>query len=93
MSEYDATQAESVRFMLDADPDPGLLSRLLIPFARRGLVPDRMWAHRGVASVHMEVALDEAPADAVALIEGNLLQIVGVRSVTLLRRRNMPRAA
>ena len=36
----------AVRFMLDADAAPGLLTRLLQPFARRDLIPDRMWSHR-----------------------------------------------
>ena len=41
-----AQPSVAVRFMLDADADPGLLPRLLQPFARRDLVPDRMWSHR-----------------------------------------------
>jgi acetolactate synthase regulatory subunit len=93
MSEPDHAPAEAVRFMLDADPDPGLLNRLLIPFARRGLLPERMWSHRGAEAVHVEIALDAAPADAIHLIEGNLRQVVGVRHVTLLRRGTIRRAA
>ena len=30
----------AVRFMLDADCSPGLLPRLLQPFAKRDLIPD-----------------------------------------------------
>ena len=37
----DASPFVSVRFMLDADPEPGLLPRLLQPFAKRDLTPDR----------------------------------------------------
>ena len=36
-----------VRFLLDADASPGLLPRLLQPYAKRDLVPDRMWSYRG----------------------------------------------
>ena len=75
---------EAVRFMLDADADPGLLSRLLQPFAKRDLVPDRMWSHRNGTIVHVEIALHALAGDTVHLIEGNLRQVVGVRSVTRL---------
>lgn len=89
----DAPPTEAARFMLDAEPDPGLLPRLLAPFARRGLLPDRMWSHRGATAVHVEIALDAAPAECVHLIEGNLRQVVGVHCVTLLRRGSIRRAA
>ncbi len=93
MSDTESALVVAVRFMLDAEADPGLLPRLLVPFAKRGLVPDRMWSHRGVDAVHVEVALDAVPAEAVPLIEGNLRQVVGVHSVTLLRRTDMRRVA
>ncbi|MDQ2804066.1 MAG: hypothetical protein M3Y41_15840 [Pseudomonadota bacterium] len=79
--------------MLDADPEPGLLCRLLHPFAKRGLVPDRMWSHLNGGTLHVEIALDAAPAEYVLLIEGNLRQVVGVRSVTQVRRNAILRAA
>ena len=81
-------QAESapvtcaVRFMLDAQAEPGLLSRLLQPFARRDLVPDRMWSHRLHDMLHVEIAMDAMPADLVHMVEGNLRQVVGVHAVT-----------
>ena len=93
MCESETAPAVAVRFMLDADPDPGLLSRLLMPFAKRGLVPDRMWSHRGAGTMHVEVALEAAPANEIHLIEGNLRQVVGVRSLTLLRRADLRRVA
>ena len=83
----------SVRFMLDADPEPGLLPRLLQPFARRDLTPDRMWSHRSGPVMHVEIALEAMPAEMVHLIEGNLSQVVGVRQVSLLRPRAELRAA
>ncbi|MDR3474411.1 MAG: hypothetical protein P4M09_22410 [Devosia sp.] len=75
----------AVRFMLDADPEPGLLPRLLQPFARRDLTPDRMWSHRVDGTMHVEIALEAMPGEVVHLVEGNLRNVVGVRSVTQVR--------
>jgi hypothetical protein len=75
-----------VRFLLDADASPGLLSRLLQPYAKRDLIPDRMWSHRTGDTVHVEIAMEAMPAEIVHLVEGNLLQVVGVRSVSRVAR-------
>ena len=75
----------NIRFLLDADASPGLLPRLLQPFAKRDLIPDRMWSHRSGDTMHVEVALEAMPDGEVHLVEGNLRQIVGVRQVTLVR--------
>jgi hypothetical protein len=75
-----------VRFLLDADPSPGLLSRLLQPYAKRDLVPDRMWSHRAGDTIHVEIAMEAMPAEMVHLVEGNLMQVVGVRSVSRVAR-------
>ena len=83
----------AVRFMLDADASPGLLPRLLQPFARRDLTPDRMWSHRNGAVVHVEIALEAMPAEIVSLVEGNLRQVVGVRSLTQVRPSTLSQAA
>lgn len=83
----------AVRFMLDADAAPGLLARLLQPFARRDLIPDRMWSHRSGETLHIEIALEAMPGDVVHLVEGNLRQVVGVRSLTQVRPESMRRAA
>jgi hypothetical protein len=83
----------AVRFMLDADAEPGLLPRLLQPFAKRDLVPDRMWSHRAGTTIHVEIAVEALPGDAVHLIEGNLRQVVGVRSLVRVRPEAVPRAA
>lgn len=74
-----------VRFLLDADASPGLLPRILQPFAKRHLTPDRMWSHRAGDAVHVEVAIEAMPVAEIHLIEGNLRQIVGVRQVVQLR--------
>jgi hypothetical protein len=83
----------AVRFMLDADAAPGLLSRLLQPFAKRDLIPDRMWSHRSGEALHVEIALMAMPAEMLHLVEGNLRQVVGVRNVTHLRRDSLLQAA
>jgi len=70
-----------VRFLLDAECSPGLLPRMLQPFAKRDLVPDRMWSHRAGDMMHVEIAVEAMPEDEVHLVEGNLRQIVGVRQV------------
>jgi hypothetical protein len=75
-----------VRFLLDADPSPGLLPRLLQPYAKRDLVPDRMWSHRAGDTIHVEIAMEAMPAEVVHLVEGNLLQVVGVRTVSRIAR-------
>jgi hypothetical protein len=74
-----------VRFLLDAECSPGLLPRMLQPFAKRDLVPDRMWSHRSGDVMHVEIAIEAMPADEIHLVEGNLRQIVGVHQVLQVR--------
>ncbi len=82
----DMNSAVSVRFLLDADVAPGLLSRLLQPYAKRDLVPDRMWSHRSGDTLHVEIAMEAMPAEVVHVVEGNLRQVVGVRTVSRVMR-------
>jgi hypothetical protein len=89
----EATGAVSVRFMIDADSSPCLVPRLLAPFARRNLIPDRMWSHRDGDSLHVELAMHAMPGEVVHLIEGNLRQVVGVRNLVQVRPRIMLQAA
>ncbi|HXA22745.1 MAG TPA: hypothetical protein VNW90_10620 [Acetobacteraceae bacterium] len=83
----------AVRFMLDADCSPGLLPRLLQPFAKRDLIPDRMWSHRVGETIHIEIAMEAMPGEAVHLVEGNLRQVVGVRNVAQIRPEAVRQAA
>jgi hypothetical protein len=79
----------SVRYMVDADASPGLLSRLLQPFAKRDVTPDRMWSHRSAETMHVELAVHALPAEYAHMIEGNLRQVVGVLNVVpVLAERN-----
>jgi len=73
----------SVRFSVQADSHPGLLPRLLQPFAKRDLVPDSFAAERRGEAVRVDIAMDRMPAEMVHLVEGNLRQVVGVVAVTL----------
>lgn len=70
-----------VRFLLSADPSPGLLPRLLAPFARRDLVPDRVNARCSGPTMLVEIAMETMPDGMLPLVEGNLRQVVGVRGV------------
>jgi acetolactate synthase small subunit len=72
----------SVRFSVVAEASPGLLPRLLAPFARRDLTPDSIEAWRSGEEMHVELAMAAMPAEMVHLIEGNLRQVVGVRSLS-----------
>jgi len=90
---FAAPSAVAVRFMMDAHPSPGLLPRLLQPFAKRDLTPDRMWSHRNGEVLHVEIAMEAMPLEVVHLIEGNLRQVVGVSRVTQVRPAAAMRAA
>lgn len=83
-----AEQPVAVRYMLEADAAPGLLSRVLQPFARCDLTPDRMWAHRTGDDLHVEVAFEAMPEAYAPLMEGHLSRVVGVRSVLRIDRRH-----
>jgi len=72
----------AVRFTLVAEASPGLLPRLLAPFARRDLMPDSFDATRDGEEMRIEIAMADMPAEMVHLVEGNLRQVVGIRSLT-----------
>lgn len=91
MSEQSPTVA--VRFLLDTDANPGLLSRLLQPYAKRDLIPDRMWSHRSGDTMHVEIAMEAMPEEYVHVLEGNLRQVVGVREVTRVVRTELRQVA
>lgn len=74
----------AVRFSLVAEASPGLLPRLLQPFAKRDLVPDRFEARADAqGGVRVEIAMAAMPAEMVHLVAGNLRQVVGVEAVEL----------
>ncbi len=71
----------AVRFQVDADASPGLLPRLLQPFARRDLVPDDLQAVHADGVLTVGIGMVAMPIEMVHLVEGNLRQVVGVRRV------------
>jgi hypothetical protein len=75
-------QHASVRFSVVADASPGLLPRLLQPFAKRDLTPDTFEAWHANGELRVDIAMRAMPAEMVHLVEGNLRQIVGVRSMS-----------
>ena len=77
------TQTQNVRYLVVAEASPGLLPRLLQPFAKRDLTPDAMQSRREGDTLRVELLLHAAPAEMVALVAGNLGQVVGVLDVTL----------
>jgi hypothetical protein len=71
----------SVLFTLEAEAAPGLLPRLLQPFAKRDLVPDHLRACREGDTLHVELGMTAMPAEMVHLVAGNLTQVIGVLSL------------
>jgi hypothetical protein len=74
-------QHAAVRFTLTASAEPGLMPRLLMPFAKRDLTPDSFECTRNGAMLRVEIAMAAMPAEMVHLVEGNLRQTVGVLGV------------
>jgi hypothetical protein len=71
----------AVCFQVDADASPGLLPRLLQPFAKRDLVPNRLHAETTDGSMRVGIWMDTIPREMVHLVAGNLRQAIGVTSV------------
>jgi len=83
----------SVTFDVQADAEPGLLPRVLVPFARRDLTPDQVKARRLGECMQATLDVHEMPTEMVHLVEGNLRQIVGVRRVEVVLRGAVRAAA
>ncbi|NNG04179.1 MAG: hypothetical protein HKM95_08765 [Inquilinus sp.] len=77
----------SHHFRLSAAADPGLLPRILEPFAKRGLVPRAVHATQadapGGARLAVEVAIDGLTETVAAHIAACLSGTVGVEAVAL----------
>lgn len=83
----------NVLFTVDAYAEPGLLPRLLQPFAKRDLTPDHMLARREGEMLRVELGMEAMPAGMVHLVAGNLGQVVGVVRVAETRREALREAA
>lgn len=93
MSDCTEEPLVTARFTVTADAFPGLLSRLLEPFAKRDLIPDSVRAVREGAMMRAEVALQAMPLGMVHLVAGNLGQVIGVRRVEAMEGRVVRLAA
>ncbi len=69
------------RFDLRAEPSPGLLPRLLQPFAKRDVTPDLFQALRSGEDMDITITCHELEPGMAALIAGNLGQVIGVSRV------------
>ena len=71
-------------FFVSCDADPGVLPRLIEPFAKLGLVPHRVHASRedGDGSVqHVDLRARDLDARTAHLLDKMIRSVVGVRSV------------
>ena len=93
MSDVTEEALVAARFTVTADATPGLLSRVLEPFAKRDLIPDAVRASREGEALRAEIALQAMPLGMVHLVAGNLGQIIGVRRVEAMEGRVVRLAA
>lgn len=77
MSALPASEPTLHRFRLSAAADPGMLARLLEPFAKRSVVPERLRSERRDDMILVEI-LSDMPPETAALIAGALGATVGV---------------
>ncbi len=71
-------------YFVTADADPSALPRLVAPFAKLGLTPNRVHASRedGDGSVQsVDLRLESVPQRQAMLVEKMLRSVVGVRQV------------
>lgn len=93
MSDISDEPLVAARFTVTAEASPGLLSRILEPFAKRDLVPDAVRAARQGEAIRAEVACNAMPLGMVHLVAGNLGQIIGVTRVEAMEGRIVRLAA
>lgn len=93
MSDVTEEPLVTARFTVTADASPGLLSRVLEPFAKRDLIPDAVRASREGDALRAEISLHAMPLGMVHLVAGNLGQIIGVRRVEAMEGRVVRLAA
>jgi hypothetical protein len=75
-------------FALSACAEAGVMSRVLEPFAKRGLVPSRFHAACGGGDeLTIDIQIARLEPDLAALIAAGLRQIIGVESVLTSEKR------
>ncbi|MCW5737734.1 MAG: hypothetical protein KIS73_26680 [Enhydrobacter sp.] len=71
----------TVRYCFEADTEPGVLPRALELFAKRGLVPNRVFAQAADDALSVEIEVEGLAAETAEHVGRSLGQIVGVRAV------------
>lgn len=73
-------------FSVSALADPGLLPRLLEPFAKRGLTPSALYARQHGEDVSVDIQVDGLGHTDAAMIGRGMRQIFGVDVVLVSQR-------
>ena len=71
----------TVRYCFEADAEPGVLPRALELLAKRGLVPNRVFAQAADDALSVEIEVEGLAAETAEHVGQCLGQIVGVRAV------------
>jgi prephenate dehydratase len=74
---------ERTKFVVFAAPDPGALSRIVEPFAKRGLVPAHLSSRHIDEELRVEIEVEGMDPSLAAYIGRCLQEIFVVRSVNL----------
>ena len=75
------TTARAVRYDVKAMSSPGLISVVLAPFARRGLMLDVLQARRDGELTLIEITVNEMPYELLPGCEAALRQVIGIVQV------------
>jgi hypothetical protein len=73
--------SSTVRYCFEADVEPAVLPRALELLAKRGLVPNRVFAQAVDDALSVEIEVEGLPDDTAQHVGRCLGQIVGVREV------------
>ena len=79
----------AVRYLVRAEPSPGLLPRLLQPLAKRDVTPERFRAAREGEAMRVEIAA-VLPEAVVELVAGNIRSVIGVTRIEVEHGRVSP---
>lgn len=77
---------ETACFAVSALADPGMLHRLLEPFAKRGLVPSAVYARQHGEDLSVDIQIDGLTQTDATMIGRGMRQIFGVDVVLVSQR-------
>lgn len=85
LADRDAAKAVvAARFLVTGCADPGLLPRLIEPFAKLGLCPSRVLASREAgdgSELSVDLRLTDVSAQTARLVEVGLKRVIGVQQL------------